>query len=232
VAPAVGPLDLERMRSNVVAVRERITAACTRTGRDPSEVELLAATKYVGTDQLGVVADAGIELVGENIASDLAEKHARWHERLVFDFIGHLQSRKTSDVLPLVRLVHSVESESVLRRIERHTTEQVGVLMEVNVSGEPSKHGLAPADVDSFLETASGYSHVRFDGLMTMPPLVAEPEVARPYFVALRELAERLRASWAPRHDFHRLSMGTSQDFEVAVEEGSTVVRVGSVLYA
>jgi pyridoxal phosphate enzyme (YggS family) len=213
-------------------VRERITAACALAGRDPAEVELLAATKYVPVEELGALADAGIELVGENIAKDLAAKHERWGDRFTFDFIGHLQSRKTRDVLPRVRLIHSVESESVLRQLERNASGRLRVLLEVNLAKEASKYGVDPAAVDGFLEGAESYEKVSFAGLMTMPPLATEPEQARPYFSALRELAERLGRDWAPRHDFGVLSMGTSQDFEVAVEEGATVLRLGSVLYA
>jgi PLP dependent protein len=232
VAQTIGRIDAERVRANVAAVRERIAAACIRSGRDPASVELLAATKYVDVDGLESLIEAGIGLVGENIAGDLAVKHDRFHDRLTFDFIGHLQSRKTKDVLPRVRLIHSVESESVLRQIERHADDRTPVLLEVNVSGERSKHGLAPEAVDSFVAAAAAYPKVRFAGLMTMPPVSSDPERARPYFAALRELAERLRASWRSEHDFETLSIGTSQDFEVAVEEGATVVRLGSVLYA
>jgi PLP dependent protein len=192
---------------------------------------VLAATKYVPVESLGVLADAGVRLVGENTASALAEKQDRWGDLFVWDFIGHLQSRKTKDVLPRVRLIHSVESESVLRQIERHAASPVRVLLEVNVAGEESKHGVRPEDVDAFLETAAGIDQVRFAGLMTMPPLAAEPGEARPYFTELRELAERLERDWAPRHGFSVLSMGTSQDYEVAVEEGATICRLGSVLY-
>jgi PLP dependent protein len=225
-------LEVERVRANLEAVRERVMSACARAGRNPVDVELLAATKYVPLDQMGVLADAGIELVGENTAQDLTAKRERWGDRFAFDFIGHIQSRKTRDVLPRVRLIHSVESESVLRQIERHAPAPTRVLLEVNVAGEESKHGLPVDAVERFLDTAASYPKVRFGGLMTMPPLVAEPEEARPYFSALRELAERLRPQWGPDHDFRVLSMGTSQDFETAVEEGATVVRLGSVLYA
>jgi len=231
--PRYFPIDTERVRANVASARERIAAACVRAGRDPATVELLAATKYVAVDQLESLLAAGIELVGENTARDLIAKHDRFHDRLTFDFIGHLQSRKTRDVLPRVRLVHSVESESVLRQIERHAERRTGVLVEVNVSGEQSKHGLAPEAVDPFVAAAAAaYPKVRFAGLMTMPPLGADPELARPHFAALRELGERLRNAWKAEHEFEILSMGTSQDFEVAVEEGATVVRLGAVLYA
>jgi pyridoxal phosphate enzyme (YggS family) len=229
---ALTSLDPGRVRANLAAARERIAAACARSGRDPQDVELLAATKYVRADQMGALADAGITLVGENIPKDLAEKHSRWGERFTFDFIGHLQSRRTKDVLPYVRLIHSVESESVLRQLERHAEREVRVLMEVNVAWEASKYGIAPDAVDEFVQMASGYPKLSFGGLMTMPPLVHDPQDARPHFAALRELADGLRRDWAPRHDFSVLSMGTSQDYEVAIEEGATLVRLGAVLYA
>jgi pyridoxal phosphate enzyme (YggS family) len=225
-------LDPERVRTNLATVRERIASACSRAGRNPDEIELLAATKYVSAEQLGLLADAGITLIGENIARDLEEKHARWRDRFTFDFIGHLQSRKTKQVLPLVRLIHSVESESVLRQLERNAEENIRVLLEVNLAQEASKHGLEPNAVDSFLQHAESYGKVSFAGLMTMPPLVSAPGDARPYFSNLRDLAERLGRDWSPRHDFSVLSMGTTQDFEVAVEEGATLLRLGSVLYS
>jgi pyridoxal phosphate enzyme (YggS family) len=229
---SLSSLDPERIRSNLDLTRERIAAAAARAGRDPDEVELVVATKYVPVEQMGALADAGITLVGENIPRDLAKKHVRWGKCFTFDFIGHLQSRRTKDVLPYVRLIHSVESESVLRRLEHHADEHVRVLIEVNVAGEASKYGLDPDAVNDFVEKASLYPKVTFGGLMTMPPLVRAPDEARPYFAALRELGETLRRDWGSRHDFTALSMGTSQDYEVAVEEGATVVRLGSVLYA
>jgi len=232
VARAVERLDGARVRANLEAARERVAAACERSGRRPEEVELLAATKYVPVEEMGALVEAGVRLVGENLAHDLREKHARWGDRLKFDFIGHLQSRKTKEVLPLVRLIHSVESESVLRQLERHSTASVKVLLEVNVGGEASKYGVAPESVDDFLERSLAYERVSFAGLMTMPPLAAAPEEARPWFSRLRRLSETLHDRWAPRHELEVLSMGTSQDYEVAVEEGSTLVRLGSVLYA
>jgi pyridoxal phosphate enzyme (YggS family) len=195
-------------------------------------VELLAATKYVPVEHMGALADAGITLIGENIAAELVDKRARWGDRFTFDFIGHLQSRKAKQVLPHVRLIHSVDSESVLRQIERHADGPRRMLLEVNVAGEQSKYGIEAGEVERFLESASRYSKAVFTGLMTMPPLAVDPEDARACFAELRALAERLAPNWAPRHDFGVLSMGTSQDFEVAVEEGATVVRLGSVLYA
>jgi pyridoxal phosphate enzyme (YggS family) len=231
VARLVEGLDPALVRARREEAEERIARACTRAGRSPQGVELLAATKYVPVELLGALAEAGVRLIGENVAADLEAKQDRWGDRFTWDFIGHLQSRKTKIVLPRVRLIHSVASESAMRQIERHATEPARVLLEVNVAGEESKSGIAPGDVEAFLETAAQFEQVRFAGLMTMPPLAHEPELARPHFAALRELAERLAPVWAPRHEFTILSMGTSQDYEVAVEEGATICRLGSVLY-
>jgi PLP dependent protein len=231
LARRVEHLDPERVSANLAVARERVASACARSGRRPEAVELLAATKYVPVDLLGALAEAGIEIVGENTAQELEVKHERWGERFTFDFIGHLQSRKAKLVLPLARLIHSIDSDSALRQIHRHASAPARLLLEVNVAGEESKQGLAPADVDAFLERGSGYDRVRFEGLMTMPPFTSDPEDVRPHFAALRELAERLEKRWAGRHSFATLSMGTSQDYEVAVEEGATILRLGSVLY-
>jgi pyridoxal phosphate enzyme (YggS family) len=232
VAQLVEALDPDRVRTRLAEVEGRVRRACERMGRDPADVEVLAATKYVPKEALGALAEAGVRLVGENLAADLEAKQDLWGDRFVWDFIGHLQSRKTKLVLPRVRLIHSIDSESVLRQIEHHASRPTQVLLEVNVAGEQSKYGVGPGDVDAFLETAAEFESVRFAGLMTMPPLAASPDDARPHFAALRELAARLTADWSPRHEFSILSMGTSQDYEVAVEEGATICRLGSVLYA
>lgn len=212
-------LEAGRVRENLAGVRERIAAAAARAGRREQDVELCAATKYVGVEDMGVLADAGIVLCGENRAQDLEAKAARWGDRLTFDFIGHLQSRKVKQVLPLVRLIHSVGSDSVLRRLEA-APPGTEVLVEVNIAGEESKSGIAPADLGAFIARAP----VPVTGLMVMPPLAADPEESRPHFAAVRDLAHR--------HGLQRLSMGTTQDFEVAVEEGATIVRIGTILYA
>jgi pyridoxal phosphate enzyme (YggS family) len=207
------------LSANVAAVRREIAEAAARAGREPAEVELCAATKYVTMEEMGALADAGVELVGENRQQDLAAKHERWGDRFAWDFIGHLQSRKVKAVLPYVRLIHSVSTDSVLAQLERHAPPDTEVLVEVNVAGEEGKGGVAPAELGAFLERCP----VRVGGLMTMPPLVDDPEASRPHFAALRELAQR--------HGLGRLSMGTTQDFAVAVEEGATIVRVGARLY-
>jgi len=231
VAQLLEHLDPDVVRARLAEAESRVARACERAGRAPDEVEILAATKYVPADALGSLADAGVRLVGENTTGALEQKQELWGDRFTWDFIGHLQSRKTKAVLPRVRLIHSVASESVLRQIERHASEPARVLLEVNVAGEESKSGVSPAEADRFLDTAAQYDRVRFAGLMTMPPLVAEPEEARRWFAALKELSVKLSERWSPRHEFSILSMGTSQDYEVAVEEGATICRLGTTLY-
>ncbi len=219
MAELIHGLDAGRVRANLEQVRAEIAGACERTGRDPHGVSVLAAVKYVPLDEVGVLADAGITLAGENRAQDLVAKHELWGERLTFDFIGHLQSRKLRQVLPHVRWIHSVASDSVLAQLERHGTPETEVLVEVNVAGEEAKGGVAPDQLDAFLARCP----CRVVGLMTMPPFAQDPEQSRPWFAALRELAA---ARGLPE-----LSMGTTQDFVVAVEEGATIVRIGTRLY-
>jgi len=209
----------------------RVGTAARSAGRDPASVEVLVATKYVDAEHVGVLAEAGVRLIGENRAQDLAAKYERYGDVFTYDFIGHLQSRKTKVVLPLVRLIHSVSSLSVVKEIEARAAGPVEVLLEVNVGGEETKSGVPLAEVDAFLEQAAAFEKVAFGGLMCMPPLFDDPEQARPFFARTRALAERLSADWRGRYTFARLSMGTSADYEAAVLEGATIVRVGSVLF-
>jgi PLP dependent protein len=176
------------------------------------DVTIVAATKYVPLEAMGVLVEAGVEVVGENRAQDLERKHAAYGDAFRWHFIGRLQSNKVKVINRICELVHSLDSESAARKLT------VPALVEVNLSGEASKSGVAPDDLPRFLEIATG---VR--GLMTMPPETPDPEASRPYFRRLRELARE--------HELHELSMGTSQDYRVAAEEGATLVRVGSVLY-
>jgi hypothetical protein len=208
-------LDAAKVRDNLERAREAIAAA----GRDPGEVDILAAVKYVPVDELGTLQEAGLTLLGENRAQDLEEKAARfpdfrWH------FIGALQSRKVKQILPHVELVHSVASESALRQLERHGTPDTEILLEVNVAEEEGKAGIAPHELPRYLELAP----VRVVGLMTMPPFASAPEASRPHFARLAELAAE--------HGLRELSMGTSQDYPVAAAEGATIVRIGTTLYA
>jgi len=219
----IAGLSAERVRENVSAVRAEIEAAAARAGRDPGEVELLAAVKYLQADQLPVLAQAGITLVGENRAQQLHARASAYGERFTWDFIGALQSKHVRLIVPHVRLIHSVASDSALRELERHRESArpgLGVLVEVNLSGEPAKAGIAPAELDEFIARCS----LPVCGLMTMPPLSEDADSSRPCFRRLSALA-RARG-------LQTLSMGTSQDFAVAVEEGSTIVRIGTRLYA
>ncbi|HMG98887.1 MAG TPA: YggS family pyridoxal phosphate-dependent enzyme [Gaiellales bacterium] len=219
------------VEENLALARAAVAAAAARSGRPAGAVELLAAVKYVEPADLAVLADAGIELVGENRVEQLIAKQAVAGDRFTWDFIGHLQSRKARDLAGRVRLVHSLSTLSAAERLDRSSELPTACLVEVNAAGEDSKQGLAPGELDAFLEALVALPNVRVEGLMTMPPLAASPEESRPYFAALRELAGSLAERWAPRHSFARLSMGTSQDYAVAVEEGATIVRLGSTLY-
>ena len=209
-------LSAERVAANLAAVRDEIRSA----GRDPDELEILAAVKYLDAEQLDALADGGITLLGENRAQELVAKAERWPGRFTWDFIGQLQSRKVKQILPYVRLIESVASDSALRQLERHADPATEILVEVNLAGEGSKSGIAPEELDAFLERAP----VRVTGLMTMPPFTEDPEASRPYFARLRQLAQA--------RGLERLSMGTTQDFAVAAQEGATIVRIGSRLYA
>ena len=182
-------------------------------------VEVLVAAKYVPLEEMGALAEAGVELVGENRQQDLAAKHERWGDAFIWDFIGNLQSRKLKQVLPLCRLIHSVATDSVLAQLEKHAEPGTEVLVEVNLSGEEGKGGVEPAALTDFIARCP----VTVAGLMTMPPFSADPEHSRPYFARLAELAAA--------HGLQRLSMGTSQDWRVAVEEGATIVRLGHALF-
>ncbi len=235
---AAGEDDVKQFKGTAASVRERfcgveerVADAATRAGRDPQSVAILVATKYVDAEDMGVLHEAGVRLVGENRAQDLVAKHDLCGDAFEYHFIGHLQSRKTRLVLPIVTLVHSVSSMSVVQEIEARVTKATSVLLEVNIAEEPSKSGLAPGSVDAFLEEASACKHVRFTGLMCMPPLTERADEARRHFARTRELAERLSAAWAGTYTFNQLSMGTSADYEIAVAEGATIVRVGSVLF-
>jgi PLP dependent protein len=218
VAGLITGLEAETVRAAGARVREEIAEAARKAGRDPAGVELLAAVKYVALGEIGVIAEAGLTLVGENRAQELEAK-ASAHPELRWHFIGQLQSRKVKQILPFVELIHSVATDSALAQLERHGTPDTEILVEVNVAGEEGKAGIAPDELGAFIERAP----VRVSGLMTMPPFSEVAEDSRRHFAALRELAEA--------HGLTRLSMGTSQDFAVAVEEGATLVRVGTRLY-
>ena len=209
MARLITGLDAARVRENAERIRSEI-----------GDAELLAAVKYVPLEELEVLAEAGVTLLGENRAQDLAAKAEAYPGVFRWHFIGQLQSRKVKDVLPHVELIHSLASDSALRRLGQHGTPETEVLVEVDVAGEEDKAGIAPAELGAFIERCP----VKVVGLMTMPPYTEHPEVSRPHFAALREPARE--------HGLRHLSMGTSQDYRVAAEEGATIIRVGSILYA
>jgi uncharacterized pyridoxal phosphate-containing UPF0001 family protein len=209
MANLITGIDAGLVRENLARIR----------GELPDHVEILAAVKYVPLEELGTLAEAGITIAGENRAQDLEAKATaypgfRWH------FIGQLQSRKVKQIVPYVELIHSVASDSALRQLAKHGRPDTEILVEVNVAGEAEKAGIAPAELGAFIAR----SPVKVVGLMTMPPFTDDPEASRPHFARLRELARE--------HGLHRLSMGTSQDYRVAAEEGATIVRLGTILYA
>lgn len=213
--------NLERIREQIATARERSTVERVRSGEQA--VEVLAATKYVSAADMPVLADAGVRLVGENRAQDLQEKASAHGPLFEWDFIGQLQSRRVRMIVPHVRLIHSVASDSALRELERHRAVArpgLRILIEVNVAGEPGKAGVAPEQLDASIALAP----VPVAGLMGMPPQSADPQDSRRWFAALRELAED--------RGLEELSMGTSQDYLVAVEEGATIVRIGTKLYS
>lgn len=202
-------IEREKVRANLERVRQTAGA----------DVEILVATKYVPLEEMCVLAEAGVTLVGENRQQDLVAKHERWGDAFTWDFIGNLQSRKLKHILPLCRLIHSVATDSALRELGKHAGLDAEVLIEVNVAGEEGKGGVMPEELPAFIERCP----VAVGGLMTMPPFSEDPEASRPHFARLAELAVA--------NDLRRLSMGTSQDWPVAVEEGATIIRLGTALF-
>lgn len=226
MAEVIAALDPARVRANLAEIGERVQAARAlapeRPGGGRREVEVLAAIKYLAPQALPALAQAGVTLVGENRAQELERKHRAHGDLFEWDFIGALQSRRVRAIVPYVRLIHSLASESALRELARHrelARPGMRVLIEVNVAAQEGKAGIAPAELDEFIARCP----FPVAGLMTMPPLAQEAERSRPWFAALRELADE--------RGLEQLSMGTSQDYAVAVEEGATIVRIGTSLY-
>jgi PLP dependent protein len=208
VAELIRGLDAGRIADNLARIREEIGDGA----------QILAAVKYVAVEELDALAEAGVTVVGENRAQELEVK-ASAHPELTWDFIGHLQSRKVKQVLPYVRWIHSVASDSALKELEKHAAPQTEVLVEVNIARDEGKSGIDPGELDAFLERCP----VTVVGLMTMPPMADRPEDSRRWFAALAQLAGE--------RGLRELSMGTSQDYAVAAQEGATVVRLGTILY-
>jgi pyridoxal phosphate enzyme (YggS family) len=222
------------LQRNLAVVLGRIAEACGRAGRSPGEVTLVVVTKTADAEVIEALAALGVRDVGENRVQALVERAERlkalglrWH------MIGHLQRNKVRKVLPVAHLIHSLDAAALAEAANRVAAEQgrvVDVLIEVNVSGEAQKFGLAPAAAEEIVRAAGQWSNLRVLGLMTMAPLVDDPETVRPVFAGLRELADRLRADAPPNVDLRHLSMGMTQDYVQAVEEGATIVRIGTAV--
>lgn len=212
MADLIRGIDPARVRANLEQVRDEVGEG----------VEILAAVKYLADEELGALARAGVTLLGENRAQELERKATSWADRAAFtwDFIGHLQSRKVKQVLPHVRWIHSVASDSVLEQLARHGTPETEVLVEVNIAREAGKSGIDPDELDAFIARCPA----RVVGLMTMPPATERPEDSRRWFAALAQLAGE--------RGLPQLSMGTTQDYAVAAQEGATIVRIGTKLFS
>lgn len=224
------PRNPDDVKAGVARTRARIAEAAARAGRSADEIEIVAAVKYLDAEDLPLLHAAGITRVGENRTDQLVAKQDAYGDLFTWDFIGHLQSRKVKEIAGRVHLIHSLFTESTAAQIESRSPAPQDVLVEVNTAGDPDKDGVAPAELDALLELLAPLGNVNVTGLMTMPAFAEDPEGSRAAFAALRELAASAAERWAGTHRFEALSMGTSQDFEVAVEEGATLVRAGSVL--
>ena len=219
-------IDEDALRGALLRVRELVDAACVVSGRPPGSAEIVIAGKYAAPTESQALVRAGARVIGENRLQDLIAKQEAIADSVMFDFIGHLQTRKVRDVLPRVRLIHSVDRLPLIEEIARRATGRTRVLLQVNVAREESKAGFDPVDLDRALDTAAR-SGVTVGGFMALPPVTRDPEASRPWFDRVRELRDRLAGSWSGEHDLRDLSLGTSQDFVVAVEAGATMVRIG-----
>lgn len=226
------PVTEAGIRERLVRVRENVAGALERSGRGEGEARILVAGKYYSPEQMGALLKIGVDLVGENRAEDLVQKQEVFGEAFEWHFIGHVQRRKAKIVAPRVGLIHSVDSVRLVAELAGRAPEGgIEVLFQVNVSGEESKYGVVEDEVERLLEAAAGTEgRVRARGFMTLAPLVEDPERVRYVFAKLRTIRDRLRGSWSPHFDLSELSMGMSSDYEVAVEEGATVVRIGRML--
>ncbi|MDX6645035.1 MAG: dependent protein [Miltoncostaeaceae bacterium] len=220
-------MDPGRLRQALAEVRERVDEAAARAGRMPGAVEIVLAGKYVAAEDAPALVEAGVGVVGENRLQDLQAKRALVGDALGYDFIGHLQRRKVRDVLQVTRLVHSLDSTRLAAEIAARAEGPTRVLVEVRSDDAPGKYGIVPSQLRAFVDDVTAHPGLVLGGLMAMPPPQSDAERSRPHFASIRRLAQELAEEWAGRHDFRDLSFGTSQDYEVAVGEGATMIRVG-----
>jgi len=223
-----------RIGVNIKSVRQRIADAARRSGRDPDEITLVVVTKTVGVTEILHAADCGVEAVGENRVHEAIEKRSRVGDRVKWHMIGHLQRRKVKDAVQVFDYIHSVDSLALAKEIDKRcapTSKIMPVLFEVNVSGEASKFGLSPEETLRTIREAATLERIRIEGLMTMAPYVEDPEEVRPCFKQLADLSNTIAAANLPNVSMKHLSMGMTNDFEVAVEEGATMVRIGTAIF-
>ncbi len=219
---------------NIEHLRRRIDNACRNCGRNPDSVRLVAVSKKVSPEKIREALDAGVTTLGENYIQEARLKIATLGRPAAWHFIGHVQSNKARSVVDLFDMIHSVDSLHLAAALDAAAEKKgkiMPVLVQVNISGEESKHGIPPRAALRLLQDIARLDHLRLQGLMTMPPPVNTPEEARPYFIALRRLRDELAAQAVPRVNLQELSMGMSSDFEVAIEEGATLVRIGTALF-
>lgn len=219
------------IRDRLQAVRERVAEALRESGRGSDEVRILVATKYYTPQQIAALAEAGVELLGVNRAEELLEKRAAFGDAFEWHFIGHLQRRKVKQIVGKVALVHSVDSVRLVEELAKRAPEEgIEALIQVNVSGEESKYGIEEAEAESLLWAAAESGKVRVRGFMTLAPLVERAEDVRYVFAKLRAIRDRLQDNWSSHFDLSELSMGMSNDYPIAVEEGATIIRIGRAM--
>lgn len=222
------------IQSNLTAVQERIESAAERVGRNPADIKLAVITKMVDIDRIKKAIDCGVKIIGENRVHEASEKQPEIGRSVEWHMVGHLQSRKAKDAVHLFDMVQSVESTSTANALQKRcsdTGRNMPVLIEINTSHEEQKYGISPDTAESFIREVASLPNLRIEGLMTMAAFVPHPERVRPSFRLLRELADALREKTIENADFDILSMGMSNDFEVAIEEGSTMVRIGTAIF-
>ena len=222
------------VRENILRIRERIAAAAARSGRDPSRVRLMGVTKAVGDDRILQAIEAGIDIIGENYVQEAKRKIELMGKSVEWHFIGHLQSNKARYAVRLFDMIHSVNRVSLAEELNRRAAAAgvvCRVLVEVNLAGEESKSGAPPEEAPGLVRAVSQLANLSVRGLMTMAPWYEDPEKARPCFAGLRGLRDRIDAEKIPNVTLRELSMGMTDDFEVAVEEGSTIVRIGRAIF-
>lgn len=217
--------------ANVARVQERIAAAARRCGRRPEEITLVAVTKGVDLPQIEAAVATGVTDLGESRVQEAVPKAAALRHQVRWHMVGHLQRNKVAQAVSVFSIVHSVDSERLAEELNRRARPSLDVLIQVNVVGEPHKHGLPPDAVGPVLRETAGLPALRIIGLMTIAPQVDDPEQVRPVFRRLRQLRDELNSSGAAGLELHELSMGMTDDFEVAVEEGATIVRIGRAIF-